>query len=217
MVMVIDIDVVSDAICPWCFVGKKRLEKAMAAVRGKHRFRVHWSPFQLNPAMPKEGMGRKEYRERKFGSEKVVAELDRRMTAVGAEVGIPFALDRIQKTPNTFDAHRLIWWAEQNQAQDIVVDALFRAFFIQARDIGDRRVLAEVAGESGLNRADAASFLESARGVQEVSAEEARARDFGVEAVPFFVLGRRVAVAGAHPPERFIEAFEGLERSSATR
>src|SRR5581483_5130529 len=118
-------------------------------------------------------------------------------------------------TPNTFDAHRLIWWADQNQAQDAVVEALFRAFFIEGRDVGDRRVLAEVAGEAGLNRPDAASFLGSDRGTPEVSAEEARARTFGVEAVPFFVLDRRVAVAGAHPPERFVEAFEGLERPPA--
>jgi predicted DsbA family dithiol-disulfide isomerase len=214
MAMVIDIDIVSDVICPWCFVGKKRLEKAMAAVRGKHRFRVRWKPFQLNPDMPKEGMARLEYRRRKFGSEQVVAELDRRMTGVGKEVGIPFALDRIQKTPNTFDAHRLIWWAEQNQAQDVLVDGLFRAFFTQGRDIGDRGVLADVAGESGLNRADAAAFLKGDLGAPEVSAEEGKARTFGVEAVPFFVLGGRVAVAGAHPSERFVEAFDGLERSS---
>lgn len=212
--MVIDIDIISDVICPWCFVGKKRLEKAMAAVRNKHRFRVRWKPFQLNPGMPKEGMARREYRERKFGSEAVVAELDRRMTAVGKDVGIPFALDQIQRTPNTFDAHRLIWWADQNQAQDKVVDALFRAFFIQGRDVGDRRVLAEIAGEAGLNRPDAAAFLDGDKGASEVSAEEAKARTFGVEAVPFFVLDHRVAVAGAHPPERFVEAFEGLERSS---
>jgi predicted DsbA family dithiol-disulfide isomerase len=215
--MVIDIDVVSDAICPWCFVGKKRLEKAVAAMRGKLRFRVTWKPFQLNPGMPKEGMARQEYRRLKFGSEQVVDELDRRMTAVGKQEGIPFALDRIQRTPNTFDAHRLIWWAEQNQAQDVVVDALFRAYFTQGRDIGDRKVLVDVAAESSLNRAEAAAFLESDRGMKEVSKEEGKARNLGVEAVPFFVIGNRFAVAGAHPPERFLEAFEELGRSSAAR
>lgn len=215
--MMIDIDVVSDAICPWCYVGKKRLEKAIASVQGRHEIRVHWKPFQLNPGMPKEGMGRKEYRERKFGSEKVVADLDRRMLAVGRQEGIPFALDRISKTPNTFDAHRLIWWSGRNGSQDLVVDGLFQAFFTQGRDIGNRAVLEEVAGEAGLDRAAVAPFLEGPDGVREVHEEEAKARDLGVEAVPFFVIGGRFAVSGAHEPDSFLEAFGELERLSAPR
>jgi len=213
--MVIEVDVVSDAICPWCFVGKRRLEKAIEAVKGKHEIRVHWRPFQLNPGMPREGMGRKEYRERKFGSEKVVAELDRRMMAVGRQENIPFALDRIQKTPNTFDAHRLIWWAEQSDAQNAVVESLFRAFFTQGRDIGDRNVLADVAFEAGLDRDAASSFLDGKEGTTEVRADESKSRDLGVEAVPFFMIGGRFAVAGAHEPASFLEAFEELERISA--
>src|SRR5215470_9441387 len=124
--MRIDIDVVSDAICPWCFVGKKRLQKAIDAVKGKHEIHVRWKPFQLNPTMPPKGMARKEYRKRKFGSEEVVAELDRRMLAVGKQEGIPFALDLIRKTPNTFDAHRLIWWGSRNGVQDALLEGLFR-------------------------------------------------------------------------------------------
>ena len=213
--MRIDIDVVSDAICPWCFVGKRRLEKAITAVRGKHEIRVHWKPFQLNPGMPKEGMGRKEYRERKFGSEKAVAELDRRMMAVGQQEGIPFALDRIQKTPNTSDAHRLIWWAGRKGAQDQVVEVLFAAFFTRGRDIGDRGVLADLAAEAGLDRAEAVRFLQSDEGVLEVRDEESRSRDIGVEAVPFFTIAGRFAVAGAHEPDSFLEAFEELERLAA--
>lgn len=215
--MRIEVDVVSDAICPWCFVGKRRLEKAIAAVRGRHEVRVHWKPFQLNPGMPKEGMGRKEYRERKFGSEKVVAELDRRMMAVGQQEGIPFALDRILKTPNTFDAHRLIGWAGRNEAQDAVVERLFAAFFTQGRDIGDPEVLADAAAAAGLDRADAARFLRSEEGAREVRDEESKARDLGVEAVPFFTIGGRFAVAGAHEPDSFLEAFQELERLSAAR
>jgi predicted DsbA family dithiol-disulfide isomerase len=215
--MVIDVEVVSDAICPWCYVGKRRLEKAIAAVQGKHEIRVHWRPFQLNPGMPKEGMGRKEYRERKFGSEKVVADLDRRMMAVGQQESIPFALDRIEKTPNTFDAHRLIWWAGRKNVQNAVIDGLFRAFFTEGRDIGDRGVLSDVAREAGLDRAQAAAFLESTEGAAEVRSEETKARDLGVEAVPFFMIGGRLAVAGAHEPDSFLEAFEELERIAATR
>jgi len=215
--MRIDIEVISDAICPWCYVGKKRLEKAIAAVKGRHEIHVHWKPFQLNPGMPREGMARKEYRERKFGSEQVVAELDRRMLAVGRQENIPFALDKIEKTPNTFDAHRLIWWAEQSDAQDAVVESLFRAFFTQGRDIGDRNVLADVASDAGLDRDAASSFLHGKEGTTEVRADESKSRDLGVEAVPFFMIGGRFAVAGAHEPASFLEAFEELERISAPR
>jgi|SRR5579862_6610532 len=215
--MVIDVDVVSDAICPWCFVGKRRLEKAIAAVQGKHEIRVHWKPFQLNPGMPREGMGRKEYRQRKFGSEQVVADLDRRMTEVGRQENIPFALDKIKKTPNTFDAHRLLWWAGRRDVQNAVLEGLFRAFFTQGRDIGDREILADVASEAGLDRAAAAAFLESGEGASEVRSEETKARDLGVEAVPFFMIGGRFAVAGAHEPDSFLEAFEELERIAAPR
>lgn len=210
--MKIDIDVVSDAICPWCFVGKRRLEKAIAAVKGKHDIRVRWKPFQLNPGMPKGGMARAEYRIKKFGSEKVVAELDQRMMAVGKQENIPFALDKIERTPNTFDAHRLIWFAGKKGAQDAVVDGLFKAFFIQGRDIGDRQVLVDIARDAGL---DAAAFLKSNEGAEDVRAEEAEARQIGVKGVPFFTIGGRFAVPGAHEPDTFLEAFEELEKIRA--
>jgi len=211
--MKIEIDVFSDAICPWCYVGKKRLEKAIAAVKGTHEVAVRWKPFQLNPAMPKEGMGRKEYRERKFGSEKVVAELDRRMMDVGKQEGIPFALDRIQKTPNTFDAHRLIWHAARKDRQDALVEGLFRAFFTEGRDIGDRAVLVDVAAKAGLEQADGARFLDGEEGAREVRDEEAKAREIGVQAVPFFTIAGRYAVAGAHEPDAFLEAFQELAKT----
>jgi predicted DsbA family dithiol-disulfide isomerase len=215
--MKVDVEVVSDAICPWCYVGKRRLEKAIAAVKGKHEITVRWKPFQLNPTMPKGGMGRKEYRERKFGSEKVVADLDRRMMAVGKQENIPFVLDKIEKTPNTFDAHRLIWVAGQKKLQDAVVDGLFRAFFTEARDIGDRAVLSDVAASSGLDRAEVVRFLDSDEGVLDVRSEEAKARKIGVEGVPFFTIGGRFAVSGAHEPDTFLEAFEELAKNSPSR
>jgi predicted DsbA family dithiol-disulfide isomerase len=213
--MKIDIDVVSDAICPWCFVGKRRLEKATAAVKGRHEIRVHWKPYQLNPGMPKAGMPRDEYRLKKFGSEKVVAELDHRMRAVGNQEHIPFALDRIQRTPNTFDAHRLIWWAGQKDAQDAVVDGLFTGYFTEGRDIGDRKVLAAIALEAGLD--GAAGFLAGDEGTHEVRDEEAKAREIGVEGVPFFTIAGRFAVSGAHEPDTFLEAFDELEKLAARR
>jgi len=208
--MNIDIEVTSDAICPWCFVGKRRLEKAIQTLKGYHTVNVHWKPFQLNPDMPKEGMSRKEYREKKFGSPKVVEELDQRMIAVGAQEGIPFALDRIQKTPNTFDAHRLIWQAGQEDVQDAVVESLFRAFFVEGRDIGDRAVLAEIGRKAGL---DSQTFLDSDDGAKEVRDEEQKAREIGVDAVPFFVIGGKIAVPGAQESAVFLEAFAELTRA----
>jgi predicted DsbA family dithiol-disulfide isomerase len=154
-------------------------------------------------------MDRKTYREKKFGGPQAVAEMDRRMTSVGAEEGIPFALDKIRKTPNTFDAHRLAWLAEQQgDAQEKVVDALFRAFFVEGRDIGDRAVLTEIGTAAGLE--GVAEFLESDRGEREVRDEERKGRELGVEAVPTFIICGKVLVSGAQSPEVFLEAFRSL-------
>jgi predicted DsbA family dithiol-disulfide isomerase len=160
--------------------------------------------------MPREGMSRKEYFERKFGGGKTVEEMNRRMLAVGAQEGIPFALDKIEKTPNTFDAHRLAWFGDRQGRGEEVVNGLFRAFFTEGRDIGDRAVLAEVAAGAGLDRAEAERFLASEEGTQEVRADERRARERGVDAVPTFIIGGKVAVTGAQSPEVFLEAFRSL-------
>ena len=155
-------------------------------------------------------MSRQEYREKKFGSAARVEEMDRRMIAVGKEEGIPFALDRIQKTPNTFDAHRLLWLAEREGVQDKVADGLFRAFFAEGRDIGDRAVLADLGAEAGLDRNAVTAFLQGDEGTKEVREEEQRARELGVDAVPTFIIGGKVLVSGAQNPEVFLEAFRSL-------
>jgi predicted DsbA family dithiol-disulfide isomerase len=126
--MVLHIDVISDVICPWCYIGKRRLEKAIVALEGQSEVRVRWLPFQLNPMMPKEGISRKEYRTKKFGSWERSQELDAKLVAVGKTEGINFAFDRIERTPNTVDAHRLIWLADQQGVQDALVEAIFRAY-----------------------------------------------------------------------------------------
>ena len=150
--MKLAVDVISDVICPWCYVGKRRLEKAIAACEGQHAIAVHWLPFQLNPAMPKNGIGRKEYRTTKFGSWERSIELGAKMVAVGDAEGIPFAFDRMERTPNTVDAHRLIWLTGRHGRQDAVVEALFRAYFTQGRDIGHRSTLIDVVVDAGLER-----------------------------------------------------------------
>lgn len=160
--------------------------------------------------MPREGMSRREYFEKKFGGGRTVEEMNRRMTAVGAQEGIPFALDKIERTPNTFDAHRLAWHATRKGRAEDVIDGLFRAFFTEGRDIGDRTVLADVAAAAGLDRAEVERFLASDEGTKEVRAEERRARETGVDAVPTFIIGGKVAVTGAQSPEVFLEAFRSL-------
>lgn len=155
--MSVSVQVTSDVICPWCFIGKRRLEKAIAA----HGLpvRVCWLPFQLNPQMPKEGVSRREYRTRKFGSWERSQELDAQVAAAGAAEGIPFAFDRMERTPNTLDAHRLIWLADEEGVQDAVVEALFRAYFTEGRDISARQTLLDLVAQAGLDRGKAEDVL----------------------------------------------------------
>src|SRR2546421_6598628 len=174
--MALEISVISDVICPWCFIGKRRLEKAVATVEGQHEVRVRWLPFQLNPQMPKEGISRRVYRTRKFGSWERSLELDAQVAAAGAREGIHFAFDRMERTPNTLDAHRLIWLAQKEGVQDAVVEALFRAYFTEGRDISRAAVLLDVVAEAGLDRGRAEAVLNSDEGLAAIRAGEEQAR-----------------------------------------
>ncbi len=165
------IEVFSDAICPWCYIGKRRLERALASLGDRPNVRVLWRPFELNPGMPSDGVDRRVYRTAKFGSWERSLELDARVASVGAEAGIAFAFDRIARTPNTFDAHRLIAYSQQPGLQDVVVERLFRAYFLEGRNIGDQRVLADVGGDAGLNRAEVEGFLASDQAADDVRQE----------------------------------------------
>ena len=138
--MKLAIDIVSDVICPWRFIGKRRLEKALRLLPSESEIEIHWRPYELNPDMPAEGIDRKLYRTRKFGSWERSQALDAQVAQAGAGEGIPFAFDRMERTPNTFDAHRLIWLARVEGVQDAVVEALFQAYFVDALDVGDREV-----------------------------------------------------------------------------
>lgn len=202
-----ELSVVSDAICPWCYVGKRRLEQAIALMDGVQPVRVSWRPFELNPQMPKEGIERREYRMRKFGSLERSLAMDAQLTEVGKAVGIDFRYDLIKRTPNTFDAHRLIWLSGHLGVQDAMVETLFRGYFCEGRDIGDAAVLAELAATAGINREQAATFLKSNGGAAEVAAEEQVAIRAGLSGVPTFVLGGRVLFSGAQPPEAIAQAL----------
>lgn len=205
--MIIPVDIFSDVICPWCYIGKRRLEKATAAMGTSHEIQVRWLPFQLNPQMPPEGMSRLEYRTRKFGSLERSRELDAKVVAAGKEDGIDFAFDRIERTPNTLDAHRLIWLADQKGVQDAVVEALFRSYFIEGQDIGDRETLLDVVSNAKLDRRSAESLLNGDEGMEAIREANDQARQIGIEGVPFFIINDEIFLSGAQQPDTFVAAF----------
>jgi predicted DsbA family dithiol-disulfide isomerase len=198
------IDVISDVICPWCFIGKRRLEKAL----GDRPAIVRWHPFQLNPDMSPEGIDRKTYRIKKFGSWERSQKLDAQVAAAGQGEGIAFNFDRMARTPNTLDAHRVIWLAGERGVQDAVVETLFLAYFTDGGYLSDRELLADVAAKAGLERDEVAELLKGGAGLDVARAGEEQARRLGVSGVPFFVVNGKVALSGAQPPEQFLQAFE---------
>jgi predicted DsbA family dithiol-disulfide isomerase len=202
------VDVISDVICPWCFIGKRRLEKAITALAGKQEVRVRWHPFQLNPQMPKGGRDRKAYRTAKFGSWERSQALDAQVAAIGAAEGLVFAFDKIKRTPNTLDAHRLIRLAGQEDIQNAVVEALFQAYFTEGWDISDRQALLDVVAKAGLDWGRAEAELDSDDGLTAIQVEEAEAHRLGVQGVPFFIVNGELALSGAQEPKVFLEAFE---------
>lgn len=203
--MTLTVDVISDVICPWCFIGKRRLEKAIAA-HGEP-VTVQWHAFQLNAAMPKEGISRREYRIRKFGSWDRSMQLDANIVAAGKEEGILFDFDRMERTPNTVDAHRLIWVADKDGVQDAVVEALFRAYFTEGRDISSQQSLLEVVAEAGLDRERAEAVLKGDEGMEAIKEAGEQARRLRVDSVPFFVINDQITLSGAQQPDTFLEAF----------
>jgi predicted DsbA family dithiol-disulfide isomerase len=190
------IEVASDVVCPWCYIGKRRLEKALDLLKDEFEVEVRWLPFQLNPDLPSDGIPRAEYRKAKFGSLERSKQMDARVIAEGKGEGIDFAFDRMETQPNTTQAHRLIALAEN---QNAVVDALFRAHFEQGRKIGDPKVLAEIAAQCGVQ-----GWPQKAA---DVSGLEEEVRELGISGVPTFIFERRHGVSGAYPPEQLAEAL----------
>jgi predicted DsbA family dithiol-disulfide isomerase len=213
--MTLTVDVIFDVICPWCYIGKRRLEKATAR-RGQQDVRVRWHPFQLNPRMPKGGMNRQEYRTAKFGSWERSLALDAQVAEAGRGEGIPFAFDRIVRTPNTLDAHRLIGLADTEGVQDAVVEAIFRAYFAEGRDISQTTVLLDVVAGVGLARGRAEAVLSGDEGLVAIRAAEEQARRSGVQGVPYFLINNSVALSGAGEPSAFLTAFEQAGAGTTT-
>jgi predicted DsbA family dithiol-disulfide isomerase len=207
------LDVYSDVICPWCYIGKRHMEVALAQVAAEgHSFEVSWHPFQLNPEMPVSGIPRDEYRRTKFGTLERSRELDAQVASAAKAAGLQIRHDLMQRTPNTLAAHRLIQFAAEQRRQDAMVDRLFAAYFVEGRDIGERETLIELAEASGLDRVAVADFLDSGRLAREVQAEDQAVRQAGLNGVPTFVLERHVLFSGAVPPDAFAEALIKAER-----
>lgn len=204
----LSVDVVSDVICPWCFLGKRRLDKAIGLL-DDIKVEVNWRPFFLDPSIPKEGMSRRTYMENKFGAERLKTIHDP-LLAAGKEDGVPYAFDKITRTPNTMDAHRLIRWSHVEGKQHDVAERLFMAYFSLGLDIGDRAELAKIAGEAGLDKAAAAAKLDSDTDVDAVNAEVERAYRMGVTGVPCFILAQRQGLMGAQPAEVLADAIGRL-------
>ncbi len=201
----LSIDVVSDVVCPWCYVGKKRLEKALALVP-EVQADIHWRPFQLDPTIPPEGVPRRAYMEKKFGSLDKIAPVHERLTEMGKELGIPFHFSAIEISPNTLDAHRLIRWAF-GERQDAMAEILFRAFFVDGKNLADREVLASLAAQAGFDATEILNALNSDEDTDAVIGEIAAAQELGIQGVPFFIFGQKYAVSGAESPEHLASAI----------
>ncbi|WP_170344108.1 DsbA family oxidoreductase [Ruegeria atlantica] len=200
MTQTVKLDILSDPICPWCYIGKTQLDKALANVPD-HPFVIEWHPFQLNPDMPDAGMDRREYLERKFGGKDGAVRAYAPVVDQAEKAGLNINFEAMERTPNTLDAHRLIHWAGIEGKQNEVVDALFDAYFVQGRDIGDHEVLADIADSTGMDAAVVMKLLKSDADREEIRNRDAHSRKMGVSSVPTFIVANQHAVPGAQPPE----------------
>ncbi|WP_170477733.1 DsbA family oxidoreductase [Ruegeria arenilitoris] len=218
MSQTVKLDIMSDPICPWCYIGKTHLDKALAAVPN-HPFVIEWHPFQLNPDMPTVGMDRREYLERKFGGKDGAVKAYAPVVEHAEKAGLSIDFEGMKRTPNTLDAHRLIHWAGIEGKQDAVVDALFKAYFVEARDIGDHEVLADVADSVGMDAAVVQKLLKSDADREDISDRDKHSRQMGVNSVPTYIVANQHAVPGAQPPELWgkviDEIMSQIEASSA--
>jgi predicted DsbA family dithiol-disulfide isomerase len=194
------VDIVFDVVCPWCFIGKHRLDRALA-MRPDVTAEIRWRPFLLNPELPPGGIDRQSYLERKFGSNYRIQRIHAAAQQAGLSEGIYFDFDRIRRMPNSLNAHRLINVATKDGRQGEMVEALFQAYFVEARDIGDIAILVEIAVAQGLDRAEIENYLRGTAGVLPVEGDNARMHRLGVSGVPCYIFDDSYAIAGAQEPE----------------
>ena len=210
------VDIVSDTICPWCFIGKRRFEAARAQ-SGRNDIMVAWRPFQLNPDMPAEGVDHKKHLAEKLGGEEAVARAHEMLAGLGQEAGIDFDFPAVKISPNTLDAHRLLRWAmiEGPEVQSRVAVALFKAYFEEGRNVGDRAVLLDIAEAAGMDRAVVTALFSAGADVDSVKEEIGMARDMGVTGVPCFIIDNKYAVMGAQSVDVLTNAFREIAAMKA--
>ncbi|MEM7319406.1 MAG: DsbA family oxidoreductase [Pseudomonadota bacterium] len=214
----VKLDIISDPICPWCYIGKTHLDSALNEIPD-HPFDIEWHPFQLNPDMPEGGMDRRDYLEQKFGGKDGAVRAYAPVVEHAERAGLSINFEAMKRTPNTLDAHRLIHWAGIEGKQPEMVDALFKAYFVDARDIGDHEVLADVADSAGLDASVVLRLLASNSDLETIRSRDTRSRTMGVGSVPTFVVANQHAVPGAQPPELWRkvirEIMEQIEETPA--
>jgi len=201
------IDIVSDTVCPWCFIGKRKLESALST-RPDVKAEITWRPFQLNPEMPAEGMDRASYLQAKFGGSERAEQIYVTVAEAGENAGIPFAFELIQRTPSTINSHRLIRWADSAGVQNQVVEALFRRYFLEGADIADHEVLIAAATEAGMDTTLVADLLARGVDVDLIRREDTNARQMGINGVPCFIIDRKYAISGAQDAPVFHKVFD---------
>jgi predicted DsbA family dithiol-disulfide isomerase len=211
------IDVISDTVCPWCFIGKRRLMRAMEQRPGI-AFDVKWRPYRLDPTVPRDGMDRQAYMRAKFGEDRMkIVEMHKLIAEEGAKDGIEFDFGAIARRPDTLDSHRLIRWAEANGVQDEVVERLFIAYFENGEDIGEIRVLADIADICGMDGVEVAQMLESDSDMALVEREDQIAHEMGVTGVPAMIFGNRLAVSGAREPELLLSVIDRVAEMQSSQ
>lgn len=212
---VVRVDVVSDVVCPWCYIGKTRLDKAINSLHDQYTFEVYYHPFELNPSIPSQGIDQKKYLTDKFGGAERYEQITAHVTRIAAEEGLVFDFARQHVSPNTLDAHRIVWLAGTQGIQQAVVAAFYRAYFEQGVDLSQTENLVRVATTAGLDEQRVRALLASEEGKQEVRAAQQQAHNLRITSVPFFIINQQYGVSGAQPTETFISAIEEAVVSSA--
>ena len=211
----IKLDIISDPICPWCYIGKSGLDRALEK-NPDHPFQIEWHPFQLNPDMPKDGMDRRLYLETKFGGKENAVRVYGQIADAAEAAGLKINFESIEKTPNTLDAHRLIHWAGLEGRQTAVVSKLFKAYFVEGRDIGAQDVLVDIAEAAEMNGEMVSRLLQSESDLEDIKARDTHARERGVTGVPCFIVANQHALPGAQPPDLWERVLDELRVNSAS-
>jgi predicted DsbA family dithiol-disulfide isomerase len=214
--VVVPIDVASDVVCPWCYIGKRRLEMALA-LRPDIPTDVRWQPYFLNPWVPREGISREEYLRTKFGSVERYAQISQRIAAAGEQEGIPLALDKISRQPNTLDCHRLLRWARTSADASAVKERLMQLYFVEGADLTDAEVLVQAAADCGMDAQTVRKLLASDADVEAVERQARTAQEAGIDGVPCFIFGGVLAVSGAQDPEYLAGALDRAAKEFSQR